>query len=103
MTAFPVSIFLLMPGVLLNYLGGATILYWIFPHVLALHLCISAPMAWHITTPTDWGKPSGTRHRTIILAIIAAAVIYLLLKRQKERQKDARRACPSTPCAGCAG
>lgn len=27
--------------------------------------------------------------RTIILAIIAAAVIYLLLKRQKERQKDA--------------
>ena len=27
--------------------------------------------------------------RTIILAIIAAAVIYFLLKRQKERQKDA--------------
>lgn len=27
--------------------------------------------------------------RTLILAAIAAAVIYLLLKRQKERQKDA--------------
>lgn len=27
--------------------------------------------------------------RTIILAFFAAAVIYLLLKRQKERQKDA--------------
>lgn len=56
MTAFPVSVFLLMPDVLFDYLGGASVLYWIFLMCSPCILCISAPMAWRMYDPDRLGK-----------------------------------------------
>ena len=56
MTAFPVSVFLTMPDVLFDYLGGATLLYWIFLMCSPCILCISAPMAWRLYDPDGRGR-----------------------------------------------
>ncbi len=56
MTALPAAWFVTMPSSLFDYLGGATLLYWLFLMCSPCILCISAPMAWRLYDPRREGR-----------------------------------------------